>query len=122
MMWKPPQFASLAAFILVSAPVPAQAAPTVAQQTPIVITGKFPQSPDILVRTVFIGDLNLASISGQQEMEKRVGKAVEDICAIIAPLPSYKGPMEKPCRDEAWASARWQMNDAVKHAAGAEGH
>lgn len=120
MMWKP-QLASLAMFSLVAAPVPlaAQTPPAVVQQTPIVVTGKIPQSSDILVRTVFIGDLNLASAAGQQEMEKRVGKAVDDMCAVIAPLPSYKGQMEKPCRDEAWASARWQMNDAVKHAAGA---
>jgi hypothetical protein len=40
------------------------------------------------------------------------------MCAIPTPLPSYKGPMEKPCRDEAWASARPQMEFAVQRITG----
>ncbi len=99
---------------------PAAAQPQQANQgAPIlVITRRLPPSPDMLVRTVFIGDLDLASTVGQQEMEKRVGKAVEDMCAIPSPLPSYKGVMEKPCRDEAWASARPQMDAAAHRAPG----
>ena len=101
----------------ISAPAPAQPVPAT-QEAPIVITRRLPPSADLLVRTVSIGDLDLASAAGQKEMEKRVAKAVDDMCAIPAPLPSYKGRMERPCRDEAWTSARWQMDDAVKHAKG----
>jgi UrcA family protein len=96
---------------------PATAQPS-SQEAPIVITRRIFPSPDLLVRTVSIADLDLKSAAGQQEMEKRVGKAVEDMCAIVGPLPSYKGPMEQPCRDEAWASARPQMTYAVQRAHG----
>lgn len=96
----------------------AGAAQPASQEAPIVITRRLPPSPDLLVRTVYISDLDLKSATGQQEMEKRVGKAVEDMCAIQGPLPSYKGPLEKPCRDEAWASARPQMTFAVQRAHG----
>lgn len=101
----------------------ASASPTAAQPTQLPITGpaivithKLVPSPDLLVRTVHIGDLDLKSALGQKEMEKRVALAVDSICAIPSPLPSYKGRMEKPCRDEAWASARPQMADAIKRA------
>jgi UrcA family protein len=112
------QLASMAMFIIVSMPAPAAAQPaaTAAQEAPIVITRRLPPSPDLLVRTVFIGDLDLTSATGQKEMEVRVTKAVDDMCIIPAPLPSYKGVMEKPCRDEAWESARWQMRDAMQRA------
>ena len=113
------QLASLALFSLAAAmPATAQPAPAPAQEPPIVITRTLPPSADLLMRVVYVGDLDLKSAAGQQEMEKRVGKAVEDMCAIPTPLPSYKGTMEKPCRDEAWASARPQMDVAVKRAVG----
>jgi UrcA family protein len=101
-----------------AAPAGAQPAPPSPEAPILVITRRLPPSPDMLVRTVFIGDLDLASATGQQEMEKRVGKAVEDMCAIPSPLPSYKGRLEKPCRDEAWASARPQMDAAVRKGPG----
>ena len=88
----------------------------VPQEPPIVITKRLPPSSDILVRTVYIGDLNLTFAAGQAEMEKRVGIAVDDLCTIPKPLPSYKGVTEKPCRDEAWQSARWQMKAAAERA------
>lgn len=115
------QLASMAMFIVVSAPAVAQPASSVPQVSPIVITRRLPPSPDLLVRTVFIGDLDLLSPAGQQAMEKRVGAAVDDMCTIPAPLPSYKGRMEKPCRDEAWESARWQMKEAMQRAHGEPG-
>lgn len=108
-------FAAVALFSL-SAAGTAQQAATAGQEAPIIITRRLPPSPDLLVRTVFIGDLNLSTAPGQQEMEKRVGVAVDDMCAIPKPLPSYKGRMEKPCRDEAWESARWQMKAAAERA------
>lgn len=113
------QFACLPMLGLMTA-LPASAQPTLpaTQEAPIVIIRKLPPSPDVLVRTVYVADLDLKSAAGQQQMEKRVGKAVEDMCVIVSPLPSYKGPLERPCRDEAWASARPQMDLAVRAAGG----
>lgn len=110
------QMVSLGLISLTAAPAVAQPVVPPTQQAPIIITRRLPPSSDLLMRVVNIGDLNLASAAGQQEMEKRVAKAVDDMCAIPAPLPSYKGAMEKPCRDEAWESARWQMKDAAQRA------
>ena len=103
--------------LMTAMPASAQPAQSDVQEAPIVIVKRLGPSPDVLVRTVYVADLDLRSAAGQQEMEKRVGKAVEDICVIVSPLPSYKGPLEKPCRDEAWASARPQM-DLLTHTAG----
>ena len=118
-MFSKPQFASLAMSILVAIPGAAAAqVPGDVQEPSIVITHKMRPSPDVMVRTVYIGDLDLKSAKGQKEMEWRVQKAVDGICSIPSPLPSYKGKMEQPCRDEAWGGARPQMADAVKRATG----
>jgi UrcA family protein len=97
---------------------PAFSAQTQGEGPTIVITRKIPPSADVWMRVVHIGDLNLRSSAGQQEMEKRVATAVDDICTIPTPLPSYKGRMEKPCRDEAWSGARPQMTEAIHRAQG----
>jgi UrcA family protein len=111
------QLASVALTGLVAAAVPAYGQrAAVEQEAPIVISKRLAPAPDVLIRTVYIADLDLKTAAAQQEMEKRVGKAVEEMCAIAGPLPSYKGPLEKPCRDEAWASARPQMELAVHRA------
>ncbi len=112
------QFAALGICMLVSAPAAAQSAPSARQEAPILVTRRLPPSPDLLVRTVYISDLDLTTAAGQKELEARVTKAVDDMCTIPVPLPSYKGLMEKPCRDEAWESARWQMRDAMQRAHG----
>jgi hypothetical protein len=51
-------------------------------------------------------------------MDKRVAKAVEDMCAIPSPIPGHERNMTKPCRDEAWETARPQMEGAIQRAAG----
>lgn len=96
----------------------AQPAQSSAQDSPIIVVGKLRPSPDVIVRTVFIGDLDLTTSSGKAEMEKRVGAAVDSMCAIPTPLPSYGPVLEKPCRDEAWGNARPQMEAAVQRAGG----
>jgi UrcA family protein len=103
---------------LASVPAIAQPPQTVPQGSPIIVIGKLRPSPDVIVRTVFVGDLDLKSAPGQAEMEKRVGAAVDSMCMIPTPIPSYGPVMEKPCRDEAWASARPQMDSAVRNAGG----
>jgi len=110
------QLASVVVAGLISMPAAAQAVPPASQEAPIVVTRRLPPSPDLLVRMVYISDLDLTTAGGQKEMETRVTKAVDDMCAIPSPLPSYKGKMEQPCRDEAWESARWQMRDAMARA------
>ena len=82
----------------------------------IVVTRKLPPSKDRLVRVVYIGDINLKDAAGRTEMEKRVGQAVDHMCAIPSPIPGQKKAMTAPCREEAWASAKPQMEGAVARA------
>lgn len=112
------QLASAALFGLVAYPAISQSNQTASEGPTIVITRKIPPSADVWIRVVHVGDLDLKSAVGQQEMEKRVAKAVDEICTISSPLPSYKGRMEKPCRDEAWGGARTQMTEAIHRAQG----
>lgn len=91
-------------------------APAFAQGQEIVVTRKLPPSKDRLVRAVYIGDINLKDEAGRAEMEKRVGQAVDFICEIPSPIPGYEKAMTKPCREEAWASAKPQMEGAITRA------
>lgn len=81
----------------------------------IVVSGKKAEK-DVVTQVVKIGDLNLATDAGVKEMEKRVTSAVDYICAIPAVIGYYKQKSEAPCRDEAWTSARPQMDLAVERA------
>ena len=81
----------------------------------IVVSGKKAEK-DVVTQVVKIGDLDLATDTGVQEMEKRVTSAVDYICAIPAVVGYYKQKSEAPCRDEAWGSARPQMDRAVEKA------
>ena len=91
-------------------------APAVAQDQDIVVTRKLPPSKDRLVRAVYIGDLDLKGEAGRTAMEKRVGQAVDYLCEIPSPIPGYEKAMTAPCRDEAWASAKPQMEGALARA------
>lgn len=108
----------MAFFLFGMAPATAQPAQLPSQDSPIIVVGKLRPSPDVIVRTVYIGDLDLRTQSGKGEMEKRIGAAVDSMCAIPTPLPSYGPVMERPCREEAWGSARPQMETAVRRAIG----
>lgn len=81
----------------------------------IVVTGKA-SDKDVVTRAVKIGDLDLATDTGVKEMERRVGAAVDDICAIPAVVGYYRDKAEKPCREEGWASAKPQMESALMKA------
>ena len=91
-------------------------APAVAQDEDIVVTRKLPPSRDRLVRAVYIGDIDLKAEAGRAEMEKRVGQAVDFLCEVPSPIPGYEKAMTKPCREEAWASAKPQMEGALARA------
>jgi UrcA family protein len=113
------QLCSLAVFGFAAlGPATAQPAIPAAQEAPIVITRRLAPSPDVIVRVVYIADLDLKSAAGQQAMEARVSKAVDDMCAVPSPIPTYGAAMEKPCRDDAWESARPQMKRVVDRAHG----
>jgi UrcA family protein len=105
--------AGLAAAAILS-PVMAQE-PQAVEGPEIVVTGKASEK-DVVTRVVKIGDLNLVTDEGEKEMKRRVGAAVDDICAIPAVIGYYRDKAEKPCRDEGWASATPQMDSALKKA------
>jgi UrcA family protein len=109
---------ALLAASFAAAPAIAQLAQGAVQEPSIVISHKLLPSRDLIVRTVYIGDLDLKSAGAQKEMERRVNAAVEEMCAIPTPIPGQERNMTRPCRDDAWASARPQMADKVKAATG----
>lgn len=109
---------AIAAFALPAGGASAQQPVTAVEGPEIVVVRQLPPSRDRLMRSVYIGDLDLKSAAGQQEMEKRVGQAVEYMCAVPTPIPGYGEEMARPCTDEAWASARPQMQQAVQRAGG----
>jgi UrcA family protein len=108
---------TLASFAMLGTPAAAEPVPATAGGPEIVVVRKLPPR-DLLTRTVYIGDLNLKSADDRQVMEKRVAKAVEDMCSIPSPIPGQERGMTKPCRDEAWTNARSQMDGAVQRAVG----
>lgn len=101
-----------------SSPSVAQVPQTNVQEQEIIVVRGLRPSRDRLMQAIYIGDLNLTKTADRQEMENRVGRAVVAMCAIPSPIPAYGGEMTKPCRDEAWASARPQMRRAIQGAAG----
>lgn len=109
---------AVAGLAAVAAPGASQTPAPPAEEGPIIIVRGVPQSRDQIIRTVYIGDLDLKDEAGRKAMEERVDKAVNEMCAIPTPLPTYGEKMTKPCRDDAWASARPQMDRAVARSAG----
>ncbi len=97
------------------------AAPASAQLQEIVVTGKLkiPEGFEPVKKVVSIAGLDLSTPAGSSEMEKRVGAAVESICATPPPFTNSEKRDSKLCSDYAWASARPQMERAI---AGARGH
>lgn len=111
-------FGAAAAFAaFVSPPAPSAMQDQVGPDEEVVIVRGLPPSRNRLMRTVYIGDLDLAAQDGQEEMEKRVAHAVDELCAIPNPIPTYGERMTRPCRDEAWESARPQMDRAMQRVA-----
>ena len=92
------------------------AAPALSQEeAAIVITApRFPHGNELATQTVKIGDLNLATVAGQAELEKRVTEAINQICpSAPGNVPHYQRKDVKTCRDFAWSHARPQMKDAI---------
>lgn len=83
------------------------AAVALGQAPDIVVTAKPP--PDIMTRVVTVADLDLSTTAGQRELNRRVEAAVDSLCRIPSPVGYYEKVMSEPCRTEAWASARPQL-------------
>ena len=94
------------------------AAPAIAQEQNIVITGqKLPPGYELVTSSVQIGDLNLASSAGVAEMEKRVAHGVATVCPTPSgTAPDYEMHDYDSCKKFAWAGARPQMDRAVQAA------
>jgi UrcA family protein len=92
--------------------------PVSAQQEEIVVTGKMqiPTGYESVKKVVSISGLDLSTSAGVSEMERRVGNAVQSICANPPPFTNDEKRVSKLCSDFAWASARSQMNDALQKA------
>lgn len=88
------------------------AVPAGAQAPEIVVTAKPP--PDLMRRVVKTSDLDLATPAGQRELQRRVETAVQSLCKIPSPIAYYEPVMNEPCRTEAWASARPQIDRKLK--------
>lgn len=88
------------------------AIPAGAQAPEIVVTAKPP--PDLMRRVVKTSDLDLATPAGQRELRRRVETAVQSLCKIPSPIAYYEPVMNEPCRTEAWASAKPQIDRKLK--------
>ena len=108
--------AGLAALLFGSAS--AIVSPSAAQTPEIVVTAKPP--PDLMRRVVKTSDLDLATPAGQRELQKRVETAVQSLCKIPAPIAYYERVMNEPCRKEAWAGAKPQIDRQLKRTAPAQ--
>lgn len=94
------------------------AAPALAQQQEIVVTGKMkiPEGYEPVKRNVSIKGIDLATPAGVSEMHKRVGNAVEAICETHRAMGKEEKRDSRLCSDFAWASARPQMDRVIRRA------
>jgi UrcA family protein len=107
---KYPKAFSLCAAIAVTATTPA-----FGRSPPVFVTAP----ADLVTRHISYADLNLASVSGERTLERRVGTAVSDLCLDATGgndgSPKFKLSMIR-CSGEAWNGARPQMARAVQRA------
>jgi UrcA family protein len=107
---KYPKAFSLCAAIAVTATTPA-----FARSAPVFVIAP----TDVVTRHISYADLNLASVSGERTLERRVGTAVSDLCLDATGgndgSPKFKLSMIR-CSGEAWNGARPQMARAVQRA------
>jgi UrcA family protein len=96
------------------------AAPAAAQPQEIVVTGKMkiPEGFEAVKRVVSLKGLDLATAAGAAELQRRVDRAVNNICATPPPRTKQEKLDTKACSDFAWAGARPQIDRALQRARG----
>jgi UrcA family protein len=90
--------------------------PEASARQPIVVTGP-PQ--DVAVRRVSYADLDLASLSGEKTLNRRVGRAVNSVCLEAVGQQAhdlYVMVDNMRCTRGAWDGARPQIARAVERA------
>ena len=84
-----------------------------ARQRPVVITA--PElDPELPTRRVTYADLNLASVSGERTLMRRVSGAVREVC--YEAVPDGKSFDVTGCRKVAWDGANPQIDRALQRA------
>ena len=86
--------------------------PAAAQETEITVRGT-PEGTQM--RLVTFRDLNLNLIAHREILDKRVGHAVRDVCAMGA--ANLQSPDYRACTNQAWAGATPQITRAYVRAA-----
>lgn len=81
-----------------------------------VVFAALPLHAQTVSRTVRHADLDLTSPAGQQTLERRVNRAVGDVCGRHAGGNSMLYRQIRKCRDKAESGARAQMNVAIARA------
>ena len=106
--------------LVIGAVVLALANPASAQDSDIVVTGKgkAPAGAELVTKKVSVGDLDLATPEGEQEMEQRVDAAVKQICWSHPKPARWQIRQSEACSKFAWDGARPQMNSLLERARG----
>ena len=106
---------TLAAIAIAGTVSAISASPALARVPHVVVTA----SPDQLVSRVQYGDLDLATISGRDALQHRLGGAINQLCER-AMDPDRGSTLFRPamvgCARSAWDEARPQVANAVQRA------
>lgn len=80
---------------------------------PVTIYGQL-VDPDVPTRRVSYADLNLATLAGENTLNRRVGRAVRSVCDESVGASDFQA--EISCHSFAWGGARPQIARAVMRA------
>lgn len=96
------------------------ARPALAQDQEITVTANMnvPSGFEKVKLVVSIADIDLTTTAGVAKMDKRVSAVIGKFCAPPLRAARWQVKDSKICSDNAWASARPQMNEAVRKARG----
>lgn len=93
-------------------------APANAEEPQIVVTAqmKVPEGFEQVKMLVSIDDLDLSTPAGADRLEKRIGMVIKRFCGPPPRAERWQVKDARACSDFAWASARPQMDEAVRMA------
>lgn len=96
------------------------ATPAIAQEAEIIVTAnmKVPEGFETVKLLVNINDLDLSKPVGTDKLEKRVSMVIKRFCGPPPRAARWQVADSKVCSDFAWASAKPQMQEAVRKARG----